>query len=159
MLEEYIGLKKDGTPNRFWKEKPATMIEKVAIVHAKREAFPEEFQNLFVPEEMGIDIDLPQDNIDIINGEFEIAKTENTIENHEPEPKDVMCKILEKYQSLNLIQDQNKKRAEKMILWLKTTDDPDKFWQVAKNLLNEIESNIEANYLEPHDFEQNGVKA
>lgn len=39
-LKEYIGLKPDGTPNKTWEGKPATMIQKVALVHAIRNAFP-----------------------------------------------------------------------------------------------------------------------
>lgn len=38
----------------LWKSKPATMIVKVAKSHALREAFPNEFQGLYEPEEMGI---------------------------------------------------------------------------------------------------------
>jgi len=36
----------------LWKSKPATMIRKVAIVHALREAFPEQFEGLYSPEEI-----------------------------------------------------------------------------------------------------------
>lgn len=36
-----------------WLSKPATMIRKVAMVHALREAFPEEFQGLYDECEMG----------------------------------------------------------------------------------------------------------
>lgn len=51
--QEYAGLKADGQPNKQWKSKPATMIRKVAIVHALREAFPDEFQGLYEEAEMG----------------------------------------------------------------------------------------------------------
>lgn len=60
-LDEYIGRKKDGTVNSQWKSKPATMIRKVALVQALREAFPEDYQGLYVQEEMDIaDIPLPE---------------------------------------------------------------------------------------------------
>lgn len=60
-LEEYIQRKTDGQVNRFWAEKPATMIRKVAIVQALREAFPEEFGGLYSPEEMPVNVDkLPE---------------------------------------------------------------------------------------------------
>lgn len=36
-----------------WQKMPATMIRKVAYVHCLREAFPEDFQGLYTPEEMG----------------------------------------------------------------------------------------------------------
>lgn len=52
-FEEYAGRKKDGTLNSQWATKPATMIRKVAVVQALREAFPEDFGALYSPEEMG----------------------------------------------------------------------------------------------------------
>ena len=45
-LEEYTGT------GPLWKSKPATMIRKVAIVHALREAFPEQFEGLYSQEEI-----------------------------------------------------------------------------------------------------------
>lgn len=51
-LAEYIGKKSDGTPTKMWHEKPATMIRKVAIVHALREAFPKDFEGLYSQEEI-----------------------------------------------------------------------------------------------------------
>lgn len=55
-LEEYIGRKKDGTVNAQWAKKPATMIRKVALVQALREAFPEDLGSLYAAEEVGVDI-------------------------------------------------------------------------------------------------------
>ena len=49
---EYVGKKKDGTPNKQWTEKPATMIRKVALVQALREAFPDTFSGLYDQAEM-----------------------------------------------------------------------------------------------------------
>jgi len=54
-IGEYINLKKDGTPNKMWSEKPGTMIRKVAIVQTLREAFPEDFQGCYMEEEMKVD--------------------------------------------------------------------------------------------------------
>lgn len=51
-LDEYIGKKKNGEINSQWKTKPATMIRKVAMTQALRDAFPEESAGLFVPEEI-----------------------------------------------------------------------------------------------------------
>lgn len=62
---EYAGRKKDGTLTKMWKEKPATMIRKVALVHALREAFPDRFKGLYSQEEIN-SIDqstLPQNEI------------------------------------------------------------------------------------------------
>ena len=52
-FEEYAGRKKDGSLNSQWASKPATMIRKVAVVQALREAFPDEFGAMYSPEEMG----------------------------------------------------------------------------------------------------------
>ena len=38
-----------------WKQMPGTMIRKVALVQALREAIPEEFSGLYSPEEMPVD--------------------------------------------------------------------------------------------------------
>lgn len=40
----------------LWNTKPATMIMKVAISQALRDAFPNEFQGLYEAEEMGLDV-------------------------------------------------------------------------------------------------------
>lgn len=52
-MEEYIGRKKDGSPNGQWSKKPATMIRKVALVQALREAFPKALGGMYVAEEQG----------------------------------------------------------------------------------------------------------
>lgn len=52
-FEEYAGRKKDGTLNGQWSKKPATMIRKVALVQALREAFPKSFEGLYIAEEQG----------------------------------------------------------------------------------------------------------
>lgn len=52
-MEEYAGRKKDGSLNGQWSKKPATMIRKVAIVQALREAFPKSLGGLYVAEEQG----------------------------------------------------------------------------------------------------------
>lgn len=54
-ISEYLRRKSDGTPMSNWNNMPATMIRKVALVQALREAFPEQFQGLYSPEEMPID--------------------------------------------------------------------------------------------------------
>lgn len=53
-LKEYIGTKKDGTVSKMWREKPATMIRKVAIVQALREAFPTDLGGMYDSSEMGV---------------------------------------------------------------------------------------------------------
>lgn len=54
-FDEYAGRKKDGTLNSQWAKKPATMIRKVALVQALREAFPTSFGGMYIAEEQGID--------------------------------------------------------------------------------------------------------
>lgn len=49
---EYAGRTRDGKLNSQWATKPATMIRKVALVHALREAFPEELGGMYSPEEV-----------------------------------------------------------------------------------------------------------
>lgn len=56
-FDEYVGTKADGSINGQWSKKPATMIRKVALVQALREAFPEDLGGLYASEEMGIDFD------------------------------------------------------------------------------------------------------
>lgn len=52
-FDEYAGRKKDGTLNGQWSKKPATMIRKVALVQALREAFPEAYGGMVTAEEAG----------------------------------------------------------------------------------------------------------
>lgn len=65
-LAEYMGKKKDGSPSGQWARMPGTMIRKVALVHALREAFPDRLQGLYDSSEMGIDqANLPSDVIEV----------------------------------------------------------------------------------------------
>lgn len=48
-----VSLSEYSTGKSNWKKMPATMIRKVALVHALREAFPEDFQGLYDSAEMG----------------------------------------------------------------------------------------------------------
>ena len=54
-LTEYQRHKKDGSLMSNWKNMPATMIRKVALVQSLREAFPDEFGGMYSPEEMPVD--------------------------------------------------------------------------------------------------------
>lgn len=54
-FDEYAGRKADGTLNGQWQKKPATMIRKVALVQALREAFPEDLGGMYASEERGVD--------------------------------------------------------------------------------------------------------
>jgi hypothetical protein len=52
-FEEYAARKKDGSLNSQWSKKPATMIRKVAVVQALREAFPTNLGGMYSAEEVG----------------------------------------------------------------------------------------------------------
>lgn len=82
-FDEYVGRKSDGTINGQWQKKPATMIRKVALVQALREAFPEDLSGMYSSEERGID-----DNIlseEIINTEAEVIEDALHAEAVQPE--------------------------------------------------------------------------
>lgn len=55
-FNEYAGMK-DGKLNSMWGGKPGTMIRKVALVAAMREAFPEDLGGMYASEEVGADVD------------------------------------------------------------------------------------------------------
>ena len=61
-FEEYAGKKGNGELNSQWASKPATMIRKVALVQALREAFPEEYNGLSSPEEIAEASEIVFDN-------------------------------------------------------------------------------------------------
>ncbi|MGL4107236.1 phage recombination protein Bet [Clostridium sp. LP20] len=63
-LDEYIGRKKDGSISSMWNTKPATMIRKVALVQALREAFPNALGQMYTAEEIDIQEELPTDVVD-----------------------------------------------------------------------------------------------
>lgn len=51
-FDEYAGKKADGSLNKMWFTKPATMIRKVAVVQAHREAFTKELSGMYDEAEM-----------------------------------------------------------------------------------------------------------
>lgn len=54
------------TGKSTWASKPATMIRKVALVQALREAFPEDYQGLYDSSEMGVNEEvLPTDGVKV----------------------------------------------------------------------------------------------
>ena len=85
-FDEYAGRKKDGSLNSQWGKKPATMIRKVALVQALREAFPSSFGGAFTEEEGEFIADTPgvvitdQSQDQLSN---RTAPVENQIEQHE----------------------------------------------------------------------------
>ena len=87
-FKEYAGKKKnsDGswTLNSQWASKPATMIRKVALTQALREAFPEDLGGLYGSEEMNVDID--EMALAPVNVE-EATVMPEVIEEPQPEPE------------------------------------------------------------------------
>jgi phage recombination protein Bet len=59
-VKAMVSLQEYSTGKSLWASKPATMIRKVAKVQALREAFPEDFQGMYVQEEMGVDTALDE---------------------------------------------------------------------------------------------------
>lgn len=69
--------------NAQWEKMPATMIRKVALVHALREAFPEEFGGMYDSSEMNVEIN-DEPNIEIVSDDFvDDANTDNYQELHD----------------------------------------------------------------------------
>lgn len=64
-FEEYATRKKDGSLNSQWSKKPTTMIRKVALVQALREAFPGTLGGMYSAEEKGVDEPIDVDMTEI----------------------------------------------------------------------------------------------
>ena len=58
-----VNLGEYNTGKSMWAKMPATMIRKVAIVQALREAFPDKFQGMYDQSEMGADGTLPENEL------------------------------------------------------------------------------------------------
>lgn len=87
--EEYVGRKSNGEVNSQWTGKPATMIRKVALVQALREAFPEDFAGLYSQEEMGVDGTMLSDEpVQVPDAAPSYPEDERPIDSDEPLPFD-----------------------------------------------------------------------
>lgn len=51
-LKDWVQTKRDGTPAKFWRLTPAHMIAKVAMAHARHEAFPAKYQGTISEHEL-----------------------------------------------------------------------------------------------------------
>ena len=77
--DEYVGRKADGSVTKMWDTKPKTMLKKVALVQALREAFPEDFGGMYSPEEINsIKSELPMDTIEVETTKSETVKPGST---------------------------------------------------------------------------------
>ena len=73
--KRYITEKKQYEFTGNWASKPATMIRKVALVQALREAFPEDFSGLYSVEEMPVDGDaLPTAEVNLLETKPDTAQ-------------------------------------------------------------------------------------
>lgn len=87
-FDEYVGRKSNGEVNQRWRTKPASMIRKVAIVQALREAFPEDLGGMYTAEERAV-ADLPETivNPDALEAETELIEPpmqDNPVEEAKP---------------------------------------------------------------------------
>lgn len=98
---EYVGKKGDGTINRMWKTKPNTMLRKVALVQALREAFPDDFGGMYSPEEIN---------------HIESDKLESKPINKKPGvemPEEIEDAIIEEPEEKKIVSKPKKKKVEK----------------------------------------------
>lgn len=79
-FNEYAGRKKDGSLNSQWASKPATMIRKVALCHALREAFPDDFSGLYDASEMQLNENIVLPEAPIKKPEFVEVNPSHEIE-------------------------------------------------------------------------------
>lgn len=99
----------------IWATKPATMIKKVALVQALREAIPEEFEALYDGSEMNIDTEEEQAKIQTRNNkaqdeieEAEIIEEEEMPLKNAPELDEINKSSQEEKQNLKANKDENK---------------------------------------------------
>ena len=99
-FDEYVGRKRDGSITKMWSEKGATMIRKVALVQALREALPEELGGTYSPEEINsVNMDdLSEDAVEIVQTPVEDVITEkqrSELFNYFPGHEDKIRAVLE----------------------------------------------------------------
>lgn len=77
--DEYEGRKADGSANSQWLRMPATMIRKVALTQALREAFPSNYQGLYTAEEIHVEETLPEEPVELVETSAEPTEHQETI--------------------------------------------------------------------------------
>ena len=92
-LDEYIGRKKNGEINGQWSVKPATMIRKVALAQALKEAFPEESTGLYAPEEIS-------EASEVMLNEAPIQEVKEVVEEKPEPPIEVEAEQVEDVESV-----------------------------------------------------------
>lgn len=89
-LREYMKRLPDGRPMANWSSMPATMIRKVAVVQCLREAFPEDFSQLYTAEEMPAvdETSLDEAPIEVPYEIKELIEEEDILEETDEAPKE-----------------------------------------------------------------------
>ena len=82
-FDEYVGRKSDGSITTMWANKPATMIRKVAVAQALRDAFPNNMSQLYISEEMNVDESTIDKEPVIIDNEKEYSKATYVVDTQE----------------------------------------------------------------------------
>jgi phage recombination protein Bet len=91
LFKEYCLTNASGVPMASWGKIPSTMIRKVALEQALREAFTKDFVGMYGPEEMGVAEELPEEEIVTATvGELRNGDTIVVEEPDEPTPEEVM---------------------------------------------------------------------
>ena len=87
-LKEYMRYSKKGEPVKNWRIMPATMIRKVALVQALRDAFPDVYAGLYSAEEMPVDDSaLPKEPVEVPGkSEPSLSVREEQSNGHTDEP-------------------------------------------------------------------------
>lgn len=81
-IESRIQRKKDGSPNKFWKDMPDGQIEKCARAEQYRRGYPHIFSGVFIPEEMPEELEAPTQ----ANGQPYVVQGEVVQEPPKPAP-------------------------------------------------------------------------
>lgn len=92
-FDEYVGRKKDGQINGQWTTKPATMIQKVAVAQALRQAFPNDLNAMYSQEEMDQATPMPPLTKPVMQPEVvvddEVLELEEPVPEPMPQPVDM----------------------------------------------------------------------
>lgn len=120
---EYVATTKDGTPNKFWREKAHIMLAKCSEALALRRAFPGDLSGIYTAEEMEQASNPPIDVKPKITEEQE-QMLANLIESDE-DPEECAKKLLAKCQSSTL-GDIHPDKFDKALEWLSNRIDAQK---------------------------------